>query len=121
MPHPLLQRAQRHAGGGHLRPERVAQVMEPLLTDAGSPAVALEALEQLGAVERLAGVRVREDEVVVGSVGGLPVQIVERVCDAGGKRHSAARALGLRRAELAAHVVAADARLLDQPVDVAPA
>jgi hypothetical protein len=42
MPHPLLQRAQRDTGGGHLRSKRVAQIMKPLLTEASSPAVSTE-------------------------------------------------------------------------------
>jgi hypothetical protein len=50
--------------------------MEARLANADGPAVSLEALEQLRPVQRPACVRVREDELVVGPIGGLPVEIV---------------------------------------------
>jgi hypothetical protein len=64
--HPLLQGAYvRLAARGDCGAERVAQVVEADRADAGRFQVALEALEHLGAVQRVARVRVHEREVVV--------------------------------------------------------
>ena len=65
----LLDRAHRLPVGGQARAERVAQIVESDRGDSGSPTCRLEALGDLGAVERVAGLRVGEDEVLVGVVG----------------------------------------------------
>jgi hypothetical protein len=62
-----LDRAHRLAGRGKARRERMHQVAEPDGAHAGVRARALEASAKLRPVERLTGLRVREDEVVVGA------------------------------------------------------
>jgi hypothetical protein len=66
--HPLLDRAQRRAGGGHLHTERVAQLVEGDLTHACAPEGVLEALAHLGWVEHVPGLGVAEDEVSITAV-----------------------------------------------------
>jgi hypothetical protein len=74
----LLQRAQRDfAGGGQLGGEGVAEVVEADGSYAGVAAGGLEALGDFAAVERVAGLRVGEDEVIVAVVDGPSRPVVE--------------------------------------------
>ena len=83
---------------------------------------ALKRLSSLDAVQRPAGVGVAEHEVVVGLVARSAAKWqFERGRDAVGERHRAARAQRLRRAVLAAHVVAPHPHATGEPVDVEPA
>jgi hypothetical protein len=95
--------------------------VEAHLADAAGTQSGLEALEQLRAVDGLAGVRVREDELVVAAPQRFLVQEVELAGEPVGERHAARRALGLGRAELAAHVGPPHPHAARGPVDVAPA
>ena len=63
--HPLLDRAQRRAGGGHLGAERVAQLVEGEVPHLSAGQRVAAALSQLGGVEDVARRRVREDQVLV--------------------------------------------------------
>ena len=73
--HPLLERAEGDASRGHPRPERVAEVMEADIAEAGALGGALEPLEQPGAIERLAALGMAEDKVAVPLVGA-PAEVV---------------------------------------------
>jgi len=68
--HPLLQRPERNAGGGHAGPERVAQLVEGDGPDLGSLHGLAEAADELRSVERVAGLRIAEDEILVARVKG---------------------------------------------------
>ena len=85
--HPLLERPQRHPGAGHPGPKGVAEIMEAQLTDLRSPGGSLEPLQQSGAVERVAGLRVTEDEVVVGGVSARLEVPIELAGNSIGQRH----------------------------------
>ena len=62
----LLDRADGLAAGGQSRTKRVPEIVETIRpTDTGSPTCCLESLGHLRAVERVAGLRMREDEVLV--------------------------------------------------------
>lgn len=69
---------------------------------------------------RAAGVRVAEDEVVIGAMGAASRVLLELGSDPVGHGDGAARATALRRAELAACVATTDANHARGPVDVAP-
>ncbi len=119
----LLDRSHRLAGGGEARRECVAQVVK---ADHADPAVAaglLEALCDLAAIERVAGLRVGEDEIVVAVVGGPLGPAVQFAREAVGHRHRPSRReLGLALARvLAANEGVAYSDSLYRPVDVAPA
>jgi hypothetical protein len=61
----LLDRADGLAAGGQSRTKRVPEIVETNRADTGSPTCCLESLGHLRAVERVAGLRMREDEVLV--------------------------------------------------------
>jgi hypothetical protein len=88
--HPLLQRSQRHvARGGDARAERVPEVVETHNSDAGAATRALEALADPRSIERLAGLRVREDQVVIAGVRRVAGELLERTRELLGDRHPA--------------------------------
>jgi hypothetical protein len=89
VPHPFLKRARRDTGGCHPRAERVAEIVEAHVADAGGLRGGLVALQQPRALQRRADVRVTEDEVVIGAVGGAAVVSVELGGDAVGERNRA--------------------------------
>ena len=83
---------------------------------------ALKRLRQLRGVERRAGVRVAEDEVVVGLEGAARVVALELGGDAVGQRHGAARAAATSACRTRrARSCAPHAHPAGAPVDVAPA
>lgn len=84
--HPLLQRPERDAGGGHAGAEGVAQLVERDRADLGVLERLAEAADELGAVERMAGLGVAEDEILVARVEGAVAQLGECVGDALGHR-----------------------------------
>jgi hypothetical protein len=118
--HPLL-----HAPdvglADHPRPEGVAQVVEDVVIEAGGAQRAVQAPRHALAVHRRAGHRVAEHERVIGLKARVLEVALERPADRVRQRHRARRALALRRAELAHHVVLADADARCRPVDVHPA
>ena len=87
--HPFLKRAHRHAGSGHPRAERVAEVVEAHVADAGGLRSRLVALQQPRALERRAEVRMPEDEIVISPVRGATMVRVELGGDAVGERYGA--------------------------------
>src|ERR671915_58253 len=64
---PLLNRPQRRTGGGHLRAEGVAQLVEGEAAKAGALERLVEALAERRGVVGAAGDRMAEDEVVIGA------------------------------------------------------
>ncbi len=67
VPHHLLQGSHRYALRGELSAERVAEVVKADLAAPHGAQRSLEALEELGAVDRLARVRVRKYEILIGA------------------------------------------------------
>jgi hypothetical protein len=61
----LLDRAERLPIGREPSSERVAQIVECDHADAGKPAGILKAPGELAAIDRVTGLRMREDEIVV--------------------------------------------------------
>lgn len=99
------------------------QVMEPDGAHAGVRARGLEAAAELRAVERSPGLRVREDEVIVGAVQRAPRPAIQLAREPIGHGDRAARRevrLPLPGV-LAADPGVAHADALRGPVDVAPA
>jgi len=78
--HPLLKGAEATPRRrGDPRAEGVPEIMEADDTDAGPPAGSLEALAYVRAVERLPGLRVSEDEIVVVGERRTKAQLRERL------------------------------------------
>lgn len=121
MAHPLLESAERNAGGGHSCAEGVAEVVEGHLADLRVAECLLEAPDQVGVIEDGAGVGVREDEVVVALVIGAAVVALDLDRDPVGQRHRPRASLALGSSPVAADVVLADTELARLPIDVAPA
>jgi hypothetical protein len=98
--HPLLQRPQRHLpGGGHLRRERVAQIVQPDRAHVGADERRLEVLQQPRVIEWTTRMRVRQDEVAVSVPHRRAVVLLELLDQARGERDRAhafcpARAVG---------------------------
>src|SRR5215213_11597534 len=108
MAEPFLERLERHAGGGESRPEGVAEIVEPDRAHSGSLARLLEALQELGAIERLAGVGMREDEVVLAVPDSVLMEVLKLCRESERERHAARRPLRFRGSELAPHVALTD-------------
>ena len=120
--HPLLQSPQRHLpGGGHLRRERVPQIVQPDRPDVGADERCLEVLEQPRVIEWTTCMRMRQDEVAVAVPRRRAVVLLELLDQARGERDSAHGPPGLRGAELSAHVRPVDPELQRAPVKVRPA
>ncbi len=121
MTHQFLEDAHRHPLRRHAGAEGVPEVVEPNGANICTAERGLEAFEQLGAVDRVAGLRVREHEIVV----SLELRVLEQQFELGRdparERDAPSRALGLWRTELAADVVAPHADPPRAPVDVSPA
>jgi hypothetical protein len=118
--HPCLQRPQRNPRRRAASTECVAKVAEANLTDAGPLQCSLEALADLSALERMAGMGVAEHKIVLGLVGRSLEQELKLTANAVGHRHGPGRESRLRRAELAADVRAHNSNLLRGPVNVPP-
>ena len=78
MSHPVLQGPQRRTRCRHACPEGVAQLVKRDVVDVGSHDRLLEATDELGAVKRIAGVRMAEHEVAVARVQRVLAQFAER-------------------------------------------
>jgi hypothetical protein len=88
--HPFLDRAQWRPGGGHLRPERVAQFVERDDVQLGAFEGLREALAQLGGVEDAPGERMGEHQVLVAAPARALEMMLELLGEAVGHRHRAA-------------------------------
>src|ERR1039458_8055005 len=123
--HPFLQGAHRHARRRHRRAERVAQIMKAMmLVQAGSLQRFAHPVQHGGLLERAAlgrGSRVGEDQLALGGSAARLVVAVQRAADLGSHRHAAEGPPGLRRPELAHHIVLPHTDRARRPVDVAPA
>src|SRR4051812_45925038 len=105
MSHPLLQRAHRDiARCGHVRSERVSQVMESDRPHAGSLARCDEALTDLAAIELAPRRRIGKDEIVVLLKHSAGEVLFELAGDTHGHRDPAATSSRLRRLEFASNV-----------------
>ena len=111
------------ARGGETGGEGVAQVVKLHRAHACVFAGRLEALGDLGAVQRRARLRVREHEIVVVLVLGALRPAIQHADETIGHRHRApGREVGLARGGvLAPDEGVADANALRHPIDIPPA
>lgn len=105
MAHPLLQGPQRDARGGHLGTEGMPEIVEPHLAHPSGSQGPLVAPDERRVVQDLAGVRLGEDEVVIG-LERRPLQVpLQLPRDPVDHRHRPGSAPRLRRSPMAADVV----------------
>lgn len=88
MAHPLLEFAHRYFGRGrHPCAEGVAEVVKADLAHTACPQRPFEAANQRGVVERIAGERVREDEVGGGAEARTSPMSLQLAGDTSRERH----------------------------------
>jgi hypothetical protein len=119
--HPLLEGPEGYADGSHSGSEGVAQVMKADALQTSPLCGGLEALEKARPVERVTGVRVAEDQVVVMLILAALEVAFEFAGDLIGQRDRPGRAARLRGAKLSADEASPDSNSACGPVDVLPA